>query len=113
MGGCKRVIEVRNRLHHWGRWWRRREEPQGYPRRSSDAHLADILRTGIWSSGTSWQDQRAETIQVPGWVAEIDEAVNGLALPHRCALRQQYIGGRRPARAVLLQAEIQIAGMLP
>ena len=86
------IVEVRKELRSWGKFWRAKEELQGYASKSTTARLMEIGRTGIWaSSDKHLHSHVSDGIHVPAWVERIDKAVNQLPVQERVTISHHYI----------------------
>ena len=110
------IVQMRKELRSWGKFWRAKEELQGYASKSTTARLMEIGRTGIWaSSDKHLHSHGADGINVPEWVERIDTAVNQLPVQERVTISHHYIKQRmltRSGRRVEVMAVNRICGLI-
>jgi hypothetical protein len=110
------IVQARKELRIWGKFWRSREELQGYSSKSTTARLMEIGRTGIWaSSDKHLHSHGSDGIRVPDWVERLDKAIAQLPVQERCIVSYHYIKGRqltRSGRRVEVMAVNRICGLI-
>lgn len=110
------IVEMRKELRSWGKFWRDKEQLQGYASKSTTARLMEIGRTGIWaSSDKHLHSHGSDGINVPDWVARIDKAVNQLPVQERVTIMYHYIKQlqlTRSGRRVEVMAVNRICGLI-
>ena len=109
------IVEMRKELISWGKFWRAKEQLQGYASKSTTARLMEIGRTGIWaSSDKHLHSHGSDGIKVPDWVARIDKAINQLPVQERLVISYRYIKERqlsRSGRRVEVMAVNRLCGL--
>ena len=86
------IVEMRKELSSWGKFWRAKEQLQGYASKSTTARLMEIGRTGIWASSDKYLfNHRADSIYVPDWVEHMDRCVEQLQPEQKAIINRRFI----------------------
>ena len=92
-----KLIQVKEELLNWGRFWVLKETGAGFASVSITHQCCEIMRTQVQSSGTSHQVAHlADSIHVPDAVQAIDSTSIELSDAQRKWIRTKYIKSYHP-----------------
>lgn len=104
------ITEVESRLKQWGIFWADKHLGDGYASTSMTEQCIKILRTGIYSQGTSHLfNSMADNIFVPDHIKEIDEAAELLSPEEKRYINEKYIKKRKINNIYTRRAEVKIS----
>lgn len=109
---------VQRRLTVWGKFWAERESGTGFASVSTTGRGCEILKTGVYSSGTSHLfSHMSDSIFVPDHIAEIDGHMAGFSQKVQEWMVRKYIkqetSGGKPIRNMFTdRGEIALTGLL-
>jgi hypothetical protein len=107
------IDRLKEDLKAWGKFWQKHEQGQGYAGTSMTEQCCKIMRTGIYSQGTSHLfNEMSDNILVPDWISEIDEAMEKLNKVDRFNLRRKYIGKKKVQQYKIDQALVNLSGII-
>jgi hypothetical protein len=86
------ITEVEKRLKQWGGFWADKHKGDGWATTSMTEQCIKIMRTGIYSQGTSHLfSSMSDNIFVPDYIQEIDEAAELLTPEEKKWINEKYI----------------------
>lgn len=87
-----KLKQVQKLLIDWGKYWSAKEFGAGFGSNSVTGRCMEIMKTGVQSSGTAHQvSDRADSIQPPPHIEEIEQVLTSLTTSERHWLRIKYI----------------------